>query len=259
MKAEAPYNSLKPHKGEFKHPKKRFYRQRAHCNPLNDHFFSVPTHPAAMDWVPHFPAMLQNTEGEASGSRNVQFADVGCGFGGLLIRLSTVFPDTLMVGMEIRDKVTNYVKERIGALRREHQGQYGNITAIRTNSQKYLVNFFAKGQLTKLFFLFPDPHFKAVNHRRRIIQPSLLAEYAYCLAPGGMLYTITDVEELGIWMRERLDEDPLFQRMSDEELESDAAAGLLTEATEEGQKVARCDGETFRSVYRRLPDPVEEV
>jgi len=48
-----------------------------------------------------------------------------------------------------------------------------------------------------------DPHFKTVNHRRRIIQKSLQAEYAYCLAPGGMLYTITDVEELGAWMRVR--------------------------------------------------------
>lgn len=46
-----------------------------------------------------------------------------------------------------------------------------------------------------------DPHFKTVNHRRRIIQMSLLAEYAYCLAPGGILYTITDVEELADWMK----------------------------------------------------------
>lgn len=45
-----------------------------------------------------------------------------------------------------------------------------------------------------------DPHFKAANHRRRIIQTTLLAEYAYIMAPGGILYTITDVEELGDWM-----------------------------------------------------------
>ena len=49
-----------------------------------------------------------------------------------------------------------------------------------------------------------DPHFKAVNHRRRIITAPLLDEYAYCLAAGGMLYTITDVEELGYWMRVNL-------------------------------------------------------
>lgn len=35
---------------------------------------------------------------------------------------------------------------------------------------------------------------QATNHRRRIIQTTLLAEYAYLLAVGGMLYTITDVQ-----------------------------------------------------------------
>lgn len=45
-----------------------------------------------------------------------------------------------------------------------------------------------------------DPHFKVANHRRRIIQPTLLTEYAHIMAPGGWLYTITDVPELGEWM-----------------------------------------------------------
>lgn len=35
----------------------------------------------------------------------MRFADVGCGFGGLLIRLSPLYPDKLMVGFELRDKV----------------------------------------------------------------------------------------------------------------------------------------------------------
>lgn len=48
-----------------------------------------------------------------------------------------------------------------------------------------------------------DPHFKAGTHRRRIISRAQLADYAYLLAPGGMLYTITDVPELGKWMREK--------------------------------------------------------
>ncbi|KAL7180446.1 hypothetical protein ACSBR1_043615 [Camellia fascicularis] len=37
---------------------------------------------------------------------------IGCGFGGLLISLSTIFPDTLMIRMELGDKVTEYVKEQ---------------------------------------------------------------------------------------------------------------------------------------------------
>lgn len=43
------------------------------------------------------------TSGQAD--LQVRFADVGCGFGGLLVRLSPLYPGKLMIGMEIRDKV----------------------------------------------------------------------------------------------------------------------------------------------------------
>lgn len=56
---------------------------------------------------------------------------------------------------------------------------------------RYLPNFFVKNQLEKIFFCFPDPHFKAKNHRRRIISDILLTEYAYFLEPNGRLYTVT--------------------------------------------------------------------
>ena len=49
----------------------------------------------------------QHEQAADSGQSDLQvrFADVGCGFGGLLVRLSPLYPDKLMVGMEIRDKV----------------------------------------------------------------------------------------------------------------------------------------------------------
>ena len=49
----------------------------------------------------------------------------------------------------------------------------------------------------------------------------------------------------------------MFERVSDEELEGDPAAALLLQGTEEGQKVARNGGRTWRHVYRRLPGPSE--
>ena len=58
---------------------------------------------------------------------------------------------------------------------------------------RYLPNFFEKNQLEKIFFCFPDPHFKAKNHRRRIISDILLTEYAYFLAPNARLYTVTGI------------------------------------------------------------------
>ena len=83
---------------------------------------------------------------------------------------------------------------------------------------KYLPNFFRKGQLKKMFFLFPDPHFKKKRHKWRIINSTLLAEYAYVLAAGGLVYTITDVVALHEWMVEHLGAHPLFERVADAEL-----------------------------------------
>ena len=45
------------------------------------------------------PASVQAQQPE------VRFVDVGCGFGGLLVKLAPLYPDTLMLGMELRDKV----------------------------------------------------------------------------------------------------------------------------------------------------------
>ncbi|CAI5487211.1 unnamed protein product [Closterium sp. Naga37s-1] len=171
-----------------------------------------------------------------TGQPMVRFADVGCGFGGLLVKLSPMFPDTLMVGFELRDKVSEYVKDRILALRQQHPSQYTNISLIRTNAMKYLPNYFHKAQLTKMFFLFPDPHFKEKNHRRRIITTALLAEYAYVLAPGGILYSITDVEELGVWMDDHLAAHPLFRKLTPAQTETDPVIPLLSTSSEEGLK-----------------------
>ncbi|KAM6550064.1 hypothetical protein CsatB_021740 [Cannabis sativa] len=232
-------------------PRKRFYRARAHSNPLSDSHFPIPISPANVDYSTHYPQLFPSSE-RSEGSKKIQFADIGCGFGGLLISLSTLFPETLMIGMELRDKVTEYVKERILALRGTNPGQYQNVSVVRTNSMKYIPNYFEKGQLSKMFFLFPDPHFKEKNHRRRVISPHLLDEYAYVLQVGGIIYTITDVEELGDWMKACLENHPLFEALTNEELKVDPVIKLLSSATEEGQKVARNGGQTFQAVFRRI-------
>ena len=95
-------------------------------------------------------------------TRKVTIADIGCGFGGLLMELGPQFPQELILGMEIRVQVTNYVEDKIIALRSNNIEtlKYQNINVIRANAMKFLPNFFEKGQLSKMFFCFPDPHFK---------------------------------------------------------------------------------------------------
>lgn len=58
-----------------------------------------------------------------------------------------MFPESLILGMEIRVKVSDYVMDRIAALRSQHPGKYQNIACLRTNAMKYLPNYFNKGQV----------------------------------------------------------------------------------------------------------------
>lgn len=56
-------------------PQKRFYRQRAHSNPIADHCFTYPSHPSKFQWNDLYPDI---------GEKKVEFADIGCGYGGFL-------------------------------------------------------------------------------------------------------------------------------------------------------------------------------
>lgn len=232
-------------------PKKKYYRQRAHSNPFSDHQLEYPTSPADMDWGKLYPEIAENPE------KKVTVADIGCGFGGLLTGLSPALPDKLILGMEIRVQVTNYVEDRIIALRQQNvdtQG-YNNIAVLRGNAMKFLPNFFEKSQLEKIFFCFPDPHFKQRKHKARIVTTTLASEYAYVLQPGGIIYTITDVKDLHEWMVSHLDAHPLFERCDEEFEKNDTCAKIMYTETEEGKKVARNKGDKYVACFRRLENP----
>ncbi|OJJ49366.1 hypothetical protein ASPZODRAFT_150262 [Penicilliopsis zonata CBS 506.65] len=307
--------------GGVKLPQKKFYRQRAHANPFSDHQLDYPISPAHMDWASHFPAYIDpdtskaNINGERRLVRDVEVVDIGCGFGGLLVGLAPVLPQTLILGMEIRISVLEYVTTRIQALRTQQAqlktpsstpqpaepsgtdaaspsdaseipparpaslvpGGYENISAIRSNTMKFFPNFFTRHQLSKIFICFPDPHFKARKHKARIISETLNAEYAYALRPGGLLYTITDVEEYHHWILRHFHSQSgeevaadaaepaeqvadtgikdLWERVSDEELEKDECVKVMKISTEEGKKVARNKGNKYVAVFRRKADP----
>jgi tRNA (guanine-N7-)-methyltransferase len=295
-------------------PQKKFYRQRAHCNPLSHNTsFDYPRTPTQIDWrQDHYPnlpmpMLMPTPETTASASAAVPLAptvlDIGCGFGGLTVALSTLLPNERILGMEIRAKVTEYVRLRILSLRKEYAtvicdkqdpttqtekttadketeshvaattntsplateaSMYENASVLRTNSMKYLPNYFGEASLSKLFFCFPDPHFKRKNWPRRIVSDRLLTEYAFVLRPGtGRLYTITDVKELHDWHVSKCDAHPMFERLTvhngnESELKideiNDPCIHAMYTETEEGKKVARNGGKKYFAVYRRIDD-----
>ena len=217
-------------------PKKADYRMRAHINPLSSTTFPFPPHHTFVDWKKHYPLKFGgssednfqitcNTIEHPSdyetprnyelGNNKVNVIDIGCGFGGLLFGLAPVLPDKTILGMEIRDKLVNFVGEKIRGLRTQEPGKYDHISVVRTNTMRHLCQYFPKGSLDKIFICFPDPHFKAKNYRRRIINTGFLSEYAYLLKPGAKLYCITDVLELHEWHLEHLRAHHMFEELND--------------------------------------------
>ncbi|KAF2161848.1 hypothetical protein M409DRAFT_58913 [Zasmidium cellare ATCC 36951] len=284
-------------KQEGELPQKKYYRQRAHANPFSDHDLTYPESPSAMDWSQHYPAFIATEEQESTTpnpadttdshpkpkkmTQQVTIADIGCGFGGLLFALAPRFPQSLILGMEIRTSVTEFVQDKITALRKQAQTtsntsphtstttdhptmngssappppSYQNISCLRANTMKFLPNFFPRSQLHTIFLCFPDPHFKTRKHKARIVSPTLNSEYAYVLRPGGKIYTITDVEDLHCWMVEHLAGHASFERVAEEEVEGDVCVEVMRRETEEGKKVERNGGRKFVAVFRRLEDP----
>ncbi|CAG9314057.1 TRM8 [Blepharisma stoltei] len=252
-----------PQKRERLQPKKADFRMRAHCNPLSDSNWPFPISPSHIDWSLFFEQndhiycntiehpLYFSTIKLPPPSQPVEIADVGCGYGGLLFALSKIMPRTRMLGMEIRNKVTNYVAQKIWASRIE-TNEFWNIGVLRANAMKQITNYFPKSSLTKLFFCFPDPHFKKSVHRRRIVHRNLLSEYAYVLKSGGKIYAITDVLQLHEWHLDQFKQHPLYKEVPQEEIEADPCVTAMINETEEGKKVERNKGKKYYCVYQRI-------
>ena len=215
-----------------------------------------------MDWNEHFPDYyppiskykLLSSE-QRKNIPKVSFVDVGCGFGGLLLRLSELWPNKLGIGLEIRQKAVEIVQDRLDKLRtdsiKKGGHSYKNVSVLKTNVMKFVTHYFEKQSLDVMLFCFPDPHFKKSNHRRRIITVSLLDYYAFLLKDNGLIYNITDVKDLYEWTVDQFSKHPMFERLTESELKGDKVVPLITNKTDEAERVTKNDGQKYICVYRR--------
>uniref|UniRef100_A0A7S1MG24 tRNA (guanine-N(7)-)-methyltransferase n=1 Tax=Neobodo designis TaxID=312471 RepID=A0A7S1MG24_NEODS len=242
-------------------------RTRPHRNPLAENDDEHPFSPeeVARELMPtYYPAVTATGAPSPSAGKDIEIADIGCAFGGMLISLAPHFPTTRMIGLEIRSRVVSFAQGKTQALREAAKDappppegstyhDYTNLWFEQCNVMRYGTRFFRKGQLTRLFFAHPDPHWKVKNIRRRIISPGLVHVYAYWMRLGGLVYTVSDVPELEQWMIDCLDASPMFQRLTDEELEQDRTVlDIAVTTSEDAQRAQRKGLPKNFAVHRRI-------
>jgi tRNA (guanine-N7-)-methyltransferase len=81
---------------------------------------------------------------------------------------------------------------------------------IHHGDARDLVAALPDASIERVFILFPDPWPKARHHKRRIVQPELLAELARVLKPQGRLRFATDWADYADWTLERVLKSGLF-------------------------------------------------
>ncbi|MDZ4350646.1 MAG: tRNA (guanosine(46)-N7)-methyltransferase TrmB [Xanthomonadaceae bacterium] len=83
-----------------------------------------------------------------------------------------------------------------------------HVRVYNHDAVEVLGNEIAPDSLDEIRIYFPDPWHKKRHHKRRLIQPELVALLVQCLRPGGLLHLATDWQDYAEHMWNVLDAEP---------------------------------------------------
>jgi tRNA (guanine-N7-)-methyltransferase len=149
-------------------------RIRQHVNPLKSDFFEIRPEPVVPP--PGVPVEVELGSAEAW----------------FLMERARQEPGAWYVGIEIRRDLVN--KANLEAA----QTGLAQVRSVFANMSVDLPRLFAPGRVRRFFLNFPDPWFKARQHKRRVLSAGLIEELHRLLEPGGEVHVNTDRFELAL-------------------------------------------------------------
>jgi tRNA (guanine-N7-)-methyltransferase len=130
--------------------------------------------------------------------------EIGFGGGEHMAAQAAKRPDVLVIGAE------PFQNGVASALRHIDEAQLDNVR-VHDGDVRELLGRMPDASLSRAFILFPDPWPKTRHHKRRIVQPDLVAELARLLSPGGRLRFASDVAHYVDWSLEKILANPAFR------------------------------------------------
>ncbi len=135
--------------------------------------------------------------------------EIGFGMGKTTADIAEAHPGHDYLGVEVHTP-------GVGSLLKEIQvRKLSNIRIIQHDAVEVLNHMLADNSLAGIHVYFPDPWPKKRHHKRRLIQPELVALLAQKLAPGGYLHCATDWEDYALQMLDVLSGERILKNSAD--------------------------------------------
>ena len=121
--------------------------------------------------------------------------ELGCGKGRFTCGQAEREPEVLLLALErVEDAM-------VVAMERAKEQEIPNVRFLDKDAA-FLPDFFAPGEISRIYINFPDPWRKTRQYKRRLTAPSFLQSYAALLPEGGEVWFKTDNEPLFQWSLE---------------------------------------------------------
>lgn len=135
--------------------------------------------------------------------------EIGFGMGDATAHIAALMPETNFLCCEVHEPGVGALLKRIG------DASLANIRIVQHDAVEVLEQMLAPGVLAGVHIFFPDPWHKKRHHKRRLVQPALVARLATRLAPGGYLHCATDWEPYAQQMLGVLSAEPALANTVD--------------------------------------------
>ena len=131
--------------------------------------------------------------------------EIGFGMGETSATIAEANPQNDYIGVEVHTPGVGSLCKQIA------EKSLANQRIIQHDAVVVLRDMIVPGSLDGVHIFFPDPWPKARHHKRRLIQPPLVATLASRLKAGGYIHCATDWENYAEQMLEVLSAEPQLQ------------------------------------------------
>jgi tRNA (guanine-N7-)-methyltransferase len=167
-------------------------------------------------WDRHWPSLGRDVADLPEGPLDVAawfgreapvLLEIGSGMGETTAKLAEAAPELNYLAVEVYPPGLAQLMMRAEAL------GLTNLRLLRGDAVVLLEQHIAPGSLSGVRIFYPDPWPKKKHHKRRIVQPDVVATIASRLIPGGTLHLATDWENYAEQMLEVCSAEPQLRNL----------------------------------------------